>query len=139
MVKDEMKSTVKVVPRCNVGGGNDGVLIESNLLRIFDLSTLYILQVINKKLNDNYNNNKCIRDNRVWMHHSIDDFQHDEFYYCSTNTVKRKLDELIKNGILIRSNKYNKFKFDRTYWYTIDYDAIDKLKEQIKKEENNGR
>jgi DnaD/phage-associated family protein len=40
--------------------------------------------------------------------------------------MKRQFDWLEERGIVITGN-YNKLKFDRTKWYTIDYDALDRL------------
>lgn len=125
-----MKSTVKTIPRKNVGGSNNGIFIETELLQYIDLPSLYMLQVINQKLIENYGMGRGIRDGRVWMFQSVEDFSRHEFEFYSTHTIYRKLNWLVENGILIRCNKYNKLKYDKTYWYTIDYDVIDKLRNE---------
>ena len=66
-----------------------------------------------------------IRDGHKWVYNSVHDWQK-QFPWMREKTVARNLSFLEKKGILITGN-YNKAKFDRTKWYRIDYEALDKI------------
>ncbi|KKN24813.1 hypothetical protein LCGC14_0891050 [marine sediment metagenome] len=60
-----------------------------------------------------------------WVRNSIPEWQQGNFPFWSEKTVKRILDNLIDEGLVLWTDRLNKFKQDRTRWYTIDYDALD--------------
>jgi hypothetical protein len=63
-------------------------------------------------------------DGRHWVYNSVRQWQEDNFRFWSERHIKRLLDKLCDMGLLLRAN-YNKRKYDRTHWYTIDYDALE--------------
>lgn len=65
------------------------------------------------------------RDGRRWVYNSTVEWQ-DQFIWWSVDTIGRALLKLERAGLLI-SGCYNEAKFDRTKWYTIDYDALEAL------------
>lgn len=60
-----------------------------------------------------------------WVYNSINDW-HKQFNWVALSTLKRAFTELEKKGLLITGN-FNKVKYDRTKWYRVDYDKLDKL------------
>lgn len=82
-----------------------------------------ILQQINYWLN----NPKVgtVVNGRRWIRNTVDEW-HKQFPWIATKTVQRYLKDLEEKGILLTCN-LNKLKFDRTKWYAIDYNELDKL------------
>ena len=82
-----------------------------------------ILQQINYWLN----NSKVgtVVNGRRWIRNTVDEW-HKQFPWIATKTVQRYLKDLEEKGILLTCN-LNKLKFDRTKWYAIDYNELDKL------------
>lgn len=64
-------------------------------------------------------------DGHKWVYNSINDW-HKQFYWVALSTLKRAFAELEKQGLLVTGN-FNKVKYDRTKWYRVDYDKLDKL------------
>lgn len=60
-----------------------------------------------------------------WIRNTVEDW-HTQFPWIAAKTVQRYLKDLEEKRILLTCN-LNKLKFDRTKWYTIDYDELDKL------------
>lgn len=65
-----------------------------------------------------------IKDGYRWVYNSYKNWSK-QFPWISSRTIKTDITWLEKQGYIISSN-YNKAKFDRTKWYRIDYDALDK-------------
>ena len=66
-----------------------------------------------------------IHDGRKWVYNSIDNWC-EQFPFFSKSTVDRTFKSLCDRGLLIKGN-YNKSKFDKTNWYSIDYDRLGQL------------
>ena len=69
---------------------------------------------------------KNYRDDHYWVYNSIAEWQ-EQFPFWSKSTVKRILSDLREKEILITAN-YNKMKRDKTLWYRINYEALEKVK-----------
>lgn len=63
-------------------------------------------------------------DGHRWIYNSAHDWQK-QFPWLTEKTIQRYLKSLVDDGWLISGN-YNKAKFDRTKWYRIRYDRLDK-------------
>lgn len=63
-----------------------------------------------------------IKDGHKWVFNSVKEW-HDQFSWLSEKTVQRYLKQLEDDGYLI-TGVYNKYKFDRTKWYRINYDKV---------------
>ena len=57
----------------------------------------------------------------------------DQLCFMSESTIKRTIKNLIDKGIVITAN-FNRMKFDRTLWYSIDYSKLDEYIKGIKLE-----
>lgn len=68
---------------------------------------------------------KNIVDGHRWVFNTVKGW-HEQFPWLAEKTVQRYLKDLCDRGLLITAN-YNKANFDRTKWYRINYDALDKL------------
>jgi hypothetical protein len=85
-----------------------------------------------------------LRDGRWWVYNTVAEWRR-QFPFWSYNTVKRALESLRKNyepkseqdtkaargPLLIATSRYNRAQFDKTLWYTIDYDEIERLSERL--------
>lgn len=64
-------------------------------------------------------------DGHYWVYNSYKQWQ-EQFPFWHRNTIQRTFSDLEKKGLLISGN-YNQAGFDKTKWYTINYDALDEL------------
>lgn len=62
---------------------------------------------------------------RKWVYNTLDEW-HEQFPWITKKSVGDKFRALEKKGILIVGN-FNKLKYDRTKWYSIDYDKLNSL------------
>lgn len=79
-------------------------------------------------------------DGKTWVFNTIGDWEN-QFIWMSESTVKRTLKFLTDENFLITGN-YNKQKFDKTKWYTIDYERLNSALvqyEQIDKNKTSNR
>lgn len=59
-----------------------------------------------------------------WFYKTLEDWQ-TEFQFWSTMTIRRTLTNLEKQKV-IRVGNFNKKKFDKTKWYTIEYQCVNR-------------
>ena len=59
---------------------------------------------------------------RNWIYNSYKSW-HEQLPFMSESTIKRAIKNLIDSGIVITHN-FNKNTFDKTLWYSIDYEKI---------------
>lgn len=64
-------------------------------------------------------------DDRYWVYNSITNW-HKQFPFWNERTLKRIVKNLEEFNLLISGN-YNKLKFDKTKWYSINYDRLVEL------------
>lgn len=83
------------------------------------LNEAIILQQIHYWLN----NSKHNHDGKKWIYNSYPEWQK-QFPFWSLITIKRTIYSLEKQKLLVVGN-YNKAKFDKTKWYTIDYQVLE--------------
>ncbi|ETA73482.1 hypothetical protein [Ligilactobacillus equi] len=99
---------------------NYPLLVDRSLAEMIGLEKAVIVQQIHYWLQKKNN----FHDGRYWVYNSIGKWREEQFRFIkSKNTLSKYLKELENDGILITGN-YNKMKFDRTKWYTIDYDVL---------------
>jgi hypothetical protein len=82
---------------------------------------------------------KHFRDGRWWVYNTPEGWQKDNFPWLSKSTIRRALDSLrkpykpkagekkVERGPLLLVGKYNRRRYDRTLWYSIDYDEFNKI------------
>lgn len=68
---------------------------------------------------------KHVIEGRKWVYNSYPNWCL-IFPFLSERTIKRTIYALEEQGILL-SDCFNKLKLDKTKWYSIDYDQLDKV------------
>ena len=72
--------------------------------------------------------------NRKWIYNPVRDWQK-QFPWLSKTAITNRLNSLEEKDIIITAN-LNKRRFDRTKWYSIDYDKLNSLIESADEPEN---
>ncbi len=67
------------------------------------------------------------KEGRLWIYNTYEAWT-EQFPFWSRPTIVRTIANLEKMGVVLTAN-YNKAKFDKTKWYTIDYDKLQKIVE----------
>lgn len=63
------------------------------------------------------------RDGREWVYNSYEDWSK-QFPWWSSGTIRRIVNRLKKQGLIVTTDKYNAIAIDKTLWYAIDYDVL---------------
>lgn len=109
---------------------NKPLVIDKQLAVIFGLKEAIILQQINYWLEINKSKNNNYREGRYWTYNTLNKWQ-EEFPFWSLETVKRTFRKLRNKNLLI-TNNFNKMKTDRTLWYTINHEELDRIINEYK-------
>lgn len=96
-------------------------IVLPTLVELIGVNEAIFLQQLHYWLDrsNNYINGRrwCYRTNEEWAQ---------ELRFLSVSTIKRIKKRLKDKGIII-TGCFNKASFDRTTWYTIDYDALENM------------
>lgn len=65
-----------------------------------------------------------------WIYNSVREWQEEQFPFWSTATIARALKSLRDKG-LVEALDLNDAGYDKTLWYTINYEALNRLQESI--------
>jgi hypothetical protein len=68
-------------------------------------------------------------DDRAWVYNTYESWQ-DQFPFWSRRTIQAIFRRLECLGIVESSQKYNRSRWDKTKWYTIDYTKLSELMPQ---------
>jgi len=90
-------------------GLNESVIIQQ----------IHYWNEINKKLDNNY------KDNNYWTFNSVEQWKL-QFPFWSSSTIKRAIAKLQGMKLIVTGN-YNKYRYDKTKWYRIDYKVLEAL------------
>lgn len=110
---------------CNT---NNTIHVRKGLARAFGLEKGAILTQLEGWINAVRRSNEeyHFRDGRWWVWNTLEQW-HEKMDYCSDRTMRRHIDWFKEQGIIIVRNDLNALKYDRTYWYTIDYDTLERI------------
>lgn len=97
------------------------LVVNTDLAVLIGLHEAIVLQQVHYWLQKNIN----IVDGRSWVYNSMDEW-HKQFRYVSRDTVKRTFKSLVELGLLETGN-HNKHHFDKTKWYSINYEKLDEI------------
>ncbi len=86
--------------------------------------------IIIQQLNYWVKKSKNYHDGRPWVYNSMDSWAKQFPWIKSKTTIKKHFKDLKKLGLVLTGN-FNQYSFDRTTWYTIDYDAFDKFSDDF--------
>ena len=67
-----------------------------------------------------------VRDGKRWIRNTIDEWRERNFPFLSRSAIHRALGNLEDQKLILSTNKLNSYGYDRTKWYTIDYEAVPK-------------
>ncbi len=95
------------------------IQVLPKLAELIGVNEAIVLQQIHYWLN----NSKHKYDGKTWIFNSYPEWQK-QFPFWSLITIKRTIYSLEKQNLLLIGN-YNKAKFDKTKWYTINYQTIE--------------
>lgn len=108
----------------------DTQLVRKKLAKAIGLNEAIVLNQLHYWIEKNRRKGKNHYDNSYWVYNTYDEWQQQDFEYWSVDTVKRTFTKLEKLGLVISGN-YNKMPMDRTKWYTIDYEKVEELAQEI--------
>lgn len=101
------------------------LVVDKGLAVILGLNEALVLQQIHYWLEINKKNKRNFHEGRYWTYNTLKDWQK-EFPFWSLSTIKRILKKL-REKKLIDVDNFNIYQMDRTLWYTINYEEVDKL------------
>ena len=102
------------------------MILDRKLAKIIGLNESIVLQYIHYWLVKNEENKINYKNGRYWTFNSIEKWHKESFFFWSKSTLVRIFASLEKSGILLVGN-YNKSYFDKTKWYSIDYEKLEKI------------
>lgn len=76
------------------------------------------------------------RDGRTWVYNSMSDWLKQFPWVKSRTTLTRHFDKLKKLGLVLTAN-YNRAGFDKTIWYSIDYDKLKEFTAEFEAKKSN--
>jgi hypothetical protein len=79
---------------------------------------------------------KKYKDGHSWCYFSISELQEKYYSHLSSSTLYRVLKGLEDDKLIITGN-YNKLRYDRTKWYRINYEMLDKILTNFIRNEKN--
>ena len=111
------------------------IVVDRELAKAFGLNEAIVLQQLNYWLNGK---SAKLINGRKWIYNSYKQWQKDNFPFWSLATVRRAIENCEKKGLIITDN-FNKAGFDKTKWYSIDYEMVDKgMSKRVAQNEQTG-
>ena len=105
------------------------ILVDRKLARILGVNEAMVMQHIHYWLVKNEEKKVNYKEGRYWTFKSIKQWHDDEFDFWSESTLRRIFISLEEKGLLLVNN-FNKKGFDKTKWYSIDYEKLYSLNEE---------
>ncbi|MCM3663475.1 DnaD domain protein [Mesobacillus subterraneus] len=97
------------------------IIVLPSLAEKVGLNEAIFLQQLNYWLQES----KHSYEEKKWVYNTQEDWQ-EQFPFWSISTIRRTISKLESIGLLISGN-FNKKKFDRTKWFTINYKKLEGL------------
>lgn len=111
---------------------NDSCIeINKELAKYMTLNELVVFKELKNQLDYYAKVEENYIDGRYWVCNSIKDWREKYFYFLSEATIKRIFKKFEKEGLVLTA-VLNKNKFDRTKWYSINYNRLDDFCEKRK-------
>jgi hypothetical protein len=106
------------------------LLVIPELATLIGLSGSIVLQQVHYWVEINRKAKRNFKEGHFWTFNSYETWQA-QFPFWSLKTVKRVFTRLEAAGLLVSDN-FNRIKFDRTKWYRIDHEALERCIEKPK-------
>lgn len=107
------------------------LIVLPSLAKLIGLNEAIFLQQINYWIKKNEREKRNFKEGRYWTYNTFEEWQKDTFPFWSTRTIKRVVTSLKSSGLLLSDNELGDDKWDRTNWYTIDYERLNVLSQCI--------
>ena len=124
---------------CKLLYTKEPIVINPVAAEVLGVNEAIIVQQIHYWLNINEKAKINFHEGRYWTYNTYENWQKTNFRFLSVSTLKRIFKKLEDKNILIKGN-FNKSKYDRTLWVSINYKTLDELMAEyemkIKAEEN---
>ena len=80
-------------------------------------------------------NNKSAKfiDGKKWIYNTYKDWEK-QFPFWSNATIRRTINSCEKQNMILSAN-YNKLGFDKTKWYTINYEEVERVSKRVAQNE----
>lgn len=105
------------------------LLIMPQLAVKIGLNEAIVLQQIHYWLRHNKKEKKNFIDGRYWTYNTYDKWR-EQFPFWSVSTIKRAIYNLEEKGLVYSTSEFNKIPIDKTKWYTINYDILEKFEHE---------
>lgn len=113
------------------------LIVNTDLALVLgDLNEAIVLNQLNYWIEINKKAEKNLIDGKYWVYNSYSDWRINNFPYWSEKTIQRAFTRLENKGVVISAN-YNKLAIDKTKWYTIDTDKLQKLVDRFESNKDN--
>lgn len=113
------------------------LIVNTDLALVLgDLNEAIVLNQLNYWIEINKKAEKNLIDGKYWVYNSYSDWRINNFPYWSEKTIQRAFTRLENKGVVISAN-YNKLAIDKTKWYTIDTDKLQKLVDRFESDKDN--
>ena len=124
---------------CKLLYTQEPIVINPVAAEVLGVNEAIIVQQVHYWLNINEKAKINFYNGRYWTYNTYENWQKTNFRFFSERTLKRIFKKLEEKEILIKDN-FNKTKYDRTLWITINYEKLDELmteyEEKIEAEKN---
>lgn len=107
------------------------LLIESEPLQVLpELAVLIGLNeaLVLQQLHYWLKKSKHEHDGRVWVYNTLGEWQ-SQFPFWTERTLQRIVASLVKQNLIV-VHRFNQANWDRTNWYSIEYEAVENLVEK---------
>ena len=121
---------------CKLLYTKEPIVINPIAAEVLGVNEAIIVQQIHYWLNINEKAKINFHEGRYWTYNTYENWQKTNFRFLSVSTLKRIFKKLVTKGILITDN-FNKAKYDRTLWVTINYEKLDELLSKYEEENKN--
>lgn len=99
--------------------------VMPTLATLIGLNEDIVLQQIHYWVKHNEKDKQNFIDGHYWVYNTYEQW-HEQFPFWSVMTIRRTMTKLENQKLLIAGN-YNPAGFDKTKWYTINYDTLNSL------------
>lgn len=103
------------------------IVILPTLVRAFGFCEAAIIQKMHYFLDANMEKQRNIHDGKAWTYGTYADWERYLDNIFANSTIRKAISALEKRRVLISTTALNEHPFDRTKWYSIDYDALKEI------------
>lgn len=113
--------------------GNDVLIVRKDLATAIGLNEAIIINQIHYWIQKN-KDERHFKDGKYWMYETYEGW-HEQIPFLSIPTIKRAMKSLKQEG-LVETQNFNKKNWDRTVWYSVNYEKIDEIVDKMREDQN---